>query len=72
VSLYSGSRCAWGRVRLARQRREAHRGGINLRAVTVQHLDHEEAEIEPVYVEKFDTPELQEMAKKFSRDSGPK
>ena len=44
----------------------------NLRAVTVQHLDHEEAEIEPVYLEKFDTPELQEMAKKFSRDSGPK
>ena len=44
----------------------------HLRAVTVQHLDHEEAEIEPVYLERFDTPELQEMAKKFSRDSGPK
>jgi Hemerythrin HHE cation binding domain len=43
-----------------------------LRSVTVQHLDHEEAEIEPVYLEKFETPELQEMAKKFSRDAGPK
>jgi hemerythrin-like domain-containing protein len=44
----------------------------NLRAVTVNHLDHEEAEIEPVYLDKFDTPELQAMAKQFSRDSGPK
>lgn len=44
----------------------------NLRAVTVQHLDHEEAEIEPVYLAHFDTPQLKEMAKKFSRDSGPK
>ena len=38
----------------------------------MNHLDHEEAEIEPVYLDKFDTPELQAMAKKFSRDSGPK
>jgi hypothetical protein len=43
-----------------------------LRAVTVQHLDHEEAEIEPVYVGKADTDELKEMGKKFSRDVGPK
>jgi hypothetical protein len=44
----------------------------NLRAVTVQHLDHEEAEIEPVYLGKFDTPEMQAMGKKFSRASSPK
>ena len=44
----------------------------NLRAVTVQHLDHEEAEIEPVYLAKFDSPELQAMAKAFSRDASPK
>jgi hemerythrin-like domain-containing protein len=44
----------------------------NLRAVTVQHLDHEEAEIEPIYLAKFETPELQAMAKKFSRASSPK
>jgi hypothetical protein len=44
----------------------------NLRAVTVQHLDHEEAEIEPVYLANAETPEIKEMGKKFSRDSGPK
>jgi hemerythrin-like domain-containing protein len=44
----------------------------NLRSVTVQHLDHEEAEIEPVYIGKFDSPELQAMGKQFSRNSGPK
>ncbi len=44
----------------------------NLRAVTVQHLDHEEAEIEPVYLGTFDTPEMQAMGKKFSRASSPK
>ena len=44
----------------------------NLRAVTVQHLDHEEAEIEPIYLAKAETDEIQEMGKKFSRDAGPK
>lgn len=44
----------------------------NLRAVTVQHLDHEEAEIEPVYLANVETPEIKAMGKKFSRDSGPK
>ncbi|MGH3474612.1 MAG: hemerythrin domain-containing protein [Aeromicrobium sp.] len=43
-----------------------------LRTVTVQHLDHEEAEIEPVYVGKADTPELTAMGKQFGRDVGPK
>ena len=44
----------------------------NLRAVTIQHLDHEEAEIEPVYLDKAETDEIKEMGKKFSRDAGPK
>ncbi len=44
----------------------------NLRTVTVRHLDHEEAEIEPIYLDKVDTPELQAMGKKFSRASSPK
>ena len=44
----------------------------NLRAVTVQHLDHEEAEIEPVYLANAETDAIKEMGKKFSRDAGPK
>ena len=40
--------------------------------MTVDHLDHEEAEIEPVYLGKIDTPELQAMSKQFGRDAGPK
>lgn len=43
-----------------------------LRTVTVDHLDHEEAEIEQVYLAKKDTPEIVAMGKKFSRDAGPK
>jgi hypothetical protein len=44
----------------------------SLRAVTIRHLDHEEAEIEPVYLDKTDTPELIAMGKKFGRDVGPR
>ncbi|MGH3457639.1 hemerythrin domain-containing protein [Aeromicrobium sp.] len=44
----------------------------NLRTVTVQHLDHEEAEIEPVYLAKAATPEMKEMGKQFGRDASPK
>ena len=43
----------------------------NLRTVTVQHLDHEEAEIEPLYLANAESDEIKEMGKKFSRDSGP-
>ena len=38
-----------------------------LREVTVSHLEHEEAELEQVYLAKRDTPELKAMAKAFSR-----
>jgi hemerythrin-like domain-containing protein len=38
-----------------------------LRDVTLTHFDHEESELEPVYVEKADTPEIKAMARKFAR-----
>ena len=38
-----------------------------LRAVTVQHLDHEEAELEPVYQAKRDTPEIKAMGRAFGK-----
>jgi hemerythrin-like domain-containing protein len=38
-----------------------------LRDVTLTHFDHEESELEPVYLEKADTPEIKAMARKFAR-----
>jgi hypothetical protein len=38
-----------------------------LQAVADEHMSHEEAELEPVYRDKKDTPELKEMGKKFGR-----
>ena len=38
-----------------------------LREVAVTHLDHEEQILEPVYLEKKDTPEIKEMGKKFAK-----
>jgi hemerythrin-like domain-containing protein len=38
-----------------------------LQEVTVQHLDHEEAELEPVYASKHDTPELKAMGRSFAK-----
>lgn len=40
-----------------------------LQAVTVQHLDHEEAELEDVYQAKRDTPEIKAMGKAFGKVS---
>jgi hypothetical protein len=40
---------------------------MHLRDVTVEHLDHEEREIEPVFLAKADSPEMKEMGKKFSK-----
>jgi hemerythrin-like domain-containing protein len=40
-----------------------------LRTVAGEHLDHEEAEIEPVLLAKRDTPELKAMGRKFARVS---
>jgi hypothetical protein len=39
----------------------------NLHEVTVTHLDHEEQLLEPVYLEKKDTPEVKEMGRKFAK-----
>jgi hypothetical protein len=40
-----------------------------LKAVTVQHLDHEEAEIEDVYLANRDTPEMKAMGRAFGKVS---
>jgi len=38
-----------------------------LRAVAGEHLDHEEADLEPFYLAKKDTPELKAMGRKFGQ-----
>jgi Hemerythrin HHE cation binding domain len=40
-----------------------------LRTVTVEHLDHEEREIEDVYLSKKDTPEIKAMGRAFAKVS---
>jgi hypothetical protein len=40
-----------------------------LQAVTTSHLDHEEAEIEDVYLTKRDTPEMKAMGRAFGKVS---
>lgn len=38
-----------------------------LQTATVVHLDHEEAELEPVYLAKRDTPEIKAMGRQFGK-----
>jgi len=40
-----------------------------LRSVTVEHLDHEERELEDVYLAKKDTPEIKAMGRAFGKVS---
>jgi len=41
-----------------------------LNDVTVTHLDHEEEQIEPIYLEQHDTPAMKDMGKQFAK-AGP-
>jgi hemerythrin-like domain-containing protein len=42
-----------------------------LREVTVEHLEHEEREIEPIYLANVDSPAIKEMGRKFGRAQSP-
>jgi hypothetical protein len=42
-----------------------------LKQVATEHLDHEEAVIEPVYLAKQDTPEIKAMGRKFGKVAPP-
>ena len=41
-----------------------------LKDVTVTHLDHEEEQIEPIYLDQHDSPAIKDMGKKFAK-AGP-
>jgi hypothetical protein len=45
----------------------AHGALERLRDTAEEHMRHEEAELEPVYADKHDTPQLKAMGRKFSR-----
>ncbi|WP_209693130.1 hemerythrin domain-containing protein [Kribbella aluminosa] len=47
----------------------AHTAMQELQRVTVEHFDHEEKEIEPVYLEREGTPELKAMGREFAKVS---
>lgn len=40
---------------------------LHLREVTVHHLDHEEREIEPIYLAHAESPELKKMGRDFAK-----
>jgi hemerythrin-like domain-containing protein len=49
----------------------AHAAVANLKTVAVEHLDHEEAELEPIYLTKRDDPAIKAMGRQFGRVSPP-
>lgn len=49
---------------------EAALGAVRrLRVVTVEHLDHEERELEPIYLQNEDAPAIKEMSRRLARVS---
>lgn len=54
-----------------RQAAHAHAALLRLREVTGAHLDHEEAETEPLFQEHHDHPAIVEMSRRFRKEVGP-
>ena len=50
---------------------KAHEAFTTLKKVAEAHFDHEEAELEPVYLGKQDDPAIKAMGRKFGRVSLP-
>ena len=44
---------------------------VDLRKVTVAHLEHEEREVEPVYLANLEHPAIKEMGRRFARAQKP-
>jgi len=70
----AGARTAMAALRTSPGTDEAARGlqaVQQLREVTVEHLEHEEREIEPIYLANVDSPAIKEMGRKFGRAQSP-
>ena len=57
------------RPRLDTTPRPPSRPSTTCRRLTVKHLDHEEAELEPVYLSQKDSAEMRAMGKEFAKVS---
>lgn len=55
----------------AENAKAAREAVVTLRATTAEHLDHEEAELEPFYLEHAHTPEMKAMGRAFGREYKP-
>jgi hemerythrin-like domain-containing protein len=60
---------AFARSAQAADAAAAHRAFERLQTMTLAHFDHEEAEIEPVYLAKRDDPVIKAMGRKFGKVS---
>jgi len=68
----AAARTAMGELRKSASHADAVAAEIAMRElqrVTVIHLEHEEAEIEPVYLAKKDSPEMKAMGREFGKVS---
>jgi len=66
----AAARTAMGELRKSASHADAVAAEIAMRElqrVTVIHLEHEEAEIEPVYLAKKDSPEIKAMGREFAK-----
>ncbi|WP_371404815.1 hemerythrin domain-containing protein [Kribbella sp. NBC_00662] len=66
----AAARMAMGKLRKSASAADAataHAAMQELQRVTVVHLEHEEAEIEPVYLAKQDSPEIKAMGREFAK-----
>ncbi|MER7248025.1 hemerythrin domain-containing protein [Kribbella sp. NPDC000426] len=66
----SAARTAMGKLRKSASAADAATALAamqELQRVTVVHLEHEEAEIEPVYLAKQDSPEMKAMGRQFAK-----
>jgi hypothetical protein len=60
---------SWRHAPSAENAKTAREAVATLRATTTGHLDHEEAALEPFYLEHAHTPEMKAMGRAFGRDN---
>ena len=59
---------SWRDTHSAENAKTAREAVATLRATATRHLDHEEAELEPFYLEHAHTPEMKAMGRAFGRE----
>jgi hypothetical protein len=62
---------SWRGTPSAESAKAAREAVATLRATATEHLDHEEAELEPFFLEHAHTPEMKQMGRAFGRELKP-